>query len=158
MWPRNILLCICCYSNLCSVSPNFYFVWLLQVLDLLKTAFGRKQQNTYESHDKSYPMGSVLISALRLVDVFSDDSNFRSSFMTNTVCILLSSYFHKLLCHAFSLESLFKPRQCFISISNFAGSLFDPDSGNSSWWVCFKLVFSQSTSGWGRCKSRLWSV
>jgi hypothetical protein len=61
---------------------------LLQVLNLLKTAFGRKQQNTSDSHDKSYPMGSVLISALRLVDVFSDDSNFRSSFMTNTVPFL----------------------------------------------------------------------
>jgi hypothetical protein len=90
---------------------------LLQVLNLLKTAFGRKQQNTSDSHDKSYPMGSVLISALRLVDVFSDDSNFRSSFMTNTVSFLLTSYFHYLLCPAFSLEPLFKSRQCFISIS-----------------------------------------
>ncbi|KAF8672999.1 hypothetical protein HU200_049070 [Digitaria exilis] len=60
----------------------------LEVLNLLKTAFGRKQKNTSDSHDKSYPMGSVLISALRLVDVFSDDSNFRSSFMTSTVPFL----------------------------------------------------------------------
>ncbi|KAI4969068.1 hypothetical protein ZWY2020_046398 [Hordeum vulgare] len=41
------------------------------------------------SHDKSYPMGSVLISALRLADVFSDDSNFRSSFITNTLNSIL---------------------------------------------------------------------
>uniref|UniRef100_A0A0E0KZD5 Nodulin homeobox n=1 Tax=Oryza punctata TaxID=4537 RepID=A0A0E0KZD5_ORYPU len=60
----------------------------LEVLDLLKTAFGRKQKLTLDSHDKSYPMGSVLISALRLVDVFSDDSNFRSSFITNTIPFL----------------------------------------------------------------------
>ncbi|KAL6907871.1 hypothetical protein ACP4OV_002041 [Aristida adscensionis] len=60
----------------------------LEVLNLLKTAFGTKQKLTADSHDKSYPMGSVLISALRLVDVFSDDSNFRSSFMTNTVPFL----------------------------------------------------------------------
>uniref|UniRef100_A0A0D9WDL1 Nodulin homeobox n=1 Tax=Leersia perrieri TaxID=77586 RepID=A0A0D9WDL1_9ORYZ len=60
----------------------------LEVLDLLKTAFGRKQKLTSDSHDKSYPMGSVLISALRLVDVFSDDSNFRSSFITNTIPFL----------------------------------------------------------------------
>ncbi|KAJ1276605.1 hypothetical protein BS78_05G227600 [Paspalum vaginatum] len=59
-----------------------------EVLNLLKTAFGRKQEITSHSHAKSYPMGSVLISALRLVDVFSDDSNFRSSFMTNTVPFL----------------------------------------------------------------------
>jgi hypothetical protein len=58
---------------------------------LLKTAFGRKQKLNADSHDKSYPMGTVLISALRLVDVFSDDSNFRSSFMTNTVRLLLSN-------------------------------------------------------------------
>ncbi|XP_066337448.1 nodulin homeobox-like isoform X2 [Miscanthus floridulus] len=62
----------------------------LKVLNLLKIAFGRKQNITSDSHDKGkiYPMGSVLISALRLVDVFSDDSNFRSSFMTNTVPFL----------------------------------------------------------------------
>ncbi|KAE8773744.1 nodulin homeobox-like [Hordeum vulgare] len=60
----------------------------LEVLDLLKTAFGRKQKPAAGSHDKSYPMGSVLISALRLVDVFSDDSNFRSSFITNTIPFL----------------------------------------------------------------------
>lgn len=59
----------------------------MQVLNLLKIAFGRKQNITSDSHDKGkiYPMGSVLISALRLVDVFSDDSNFRSSFMSSTV-------------------------------------------------------------------------
>ncbi|CAM0943776.1 unnamed protein product [Alopecurus aequalis] len=60
----------------------------LEVLDLLKTAFGRKQKPDAGSQDKSYPMGSVLISALRLVDVFSDDSNFRSSFITNTIPFL----------------------------------------------------------------------
>lgn len=60
----------------------------LEVLNLLKTAFGRKQEITSDSPTKRYPMGSVLISALRLVDVFSDDSNFRSSFMTNTVPFL----------------------------------------------------------------------
>jgi hypothetical protein len=54
---------------------------------LLKISFGRKINITSDSHDKGkiYPMGSVLISALRLVDVFSDDSNFRSFFLTNTV-------------------------------------------------------------------------
>ncbi|XBI97334.1 hypothetical protein VPH35_017717 [Triticum aestivum] len=60
----------------------------LEVLDLLKIAFGRKQKPAAGSHDKSYPMGSVLISALCLVDVFSDVSNFRSSFITNTIPFL----------------------------------------------------------------------
>jgi hypothetical protein len=64
----------------------------MQVLDLLKTAFGRKQKPAASSHDKNYPMGSVLISALRLVDVFSDDSNFRSSFITNTVSFAVNCF------------------------------------------------------------------
>ena len=55
------------------------------VLNLLKTEFGRKQKVTSDCHDNSCPMGSVLISALGLVDVFSVDLNFRSSFMTNTL-------------------------------------------------------------------------
>ncbi|ONM27323.1 Nodulin homeobox [Zea mays] len=63
----------------------------LEVLNLLKISFGRKINITSDSHDKGkiYPMGSVLISALRLVDVFSDDSNFRSFFLTNTVPFLI---------------------------------------------------------------------
>ena len=47
------------------------------VLNLLKTEFGRKQKVTSDCHDNSCPMGSVLISALGLVDVFSVDLNFR---------------------------------------------------------------------------------
>jgi hypothetical protein len=92
----SILLQLCeaesvSYLDEVATSPNSMRLGqtlALEVLNLLKTAFGRKQQNTSDSHDKSYPMGSVLISALRLVDVFSDDSNFRSSFMTNTVPFL----------------------------------------------------------------------
>jgi hypothetical protein len=64
----------------------------MQVLNLLKTAIGRKQKPTASSHDKSYPVGSVLINALRLVDVFSDDSNFRSSFITNTVSFAVNCF------------------------------------------------------------------
>jgi hypothetical protein len=102
---------------------------------LLKTAFGRKHNIISDYHNKSYPMGSVLISALRLVDVFSDDSNFRSSFMTNTVRFLLSNYFHYLLSLAFSLE-LFSSQDnalflTFFLFHRFAGSLSDPDPSNS---------------------------
>ncbi|XP_062230975.1 nodulin homeobox isoform X2 [Phragmites australis] len=92
----SILLQLCeaesvSYLDEVATSPNSMQLGqtlALEVLNLLKTAFGRKQKLTADSHDQSYPMGSVLISALRLVDVFSDDSNFRSSFMTNTVPFL----------------------------------------------------------------------
>ncbi|KAK8448113.1 hypothetical protein SEVIR_8G226500v4 [Setaria viridis] len=93
---KNKLLQLCeaesvSYLDEVATSPNSMRLGqtlALEVLNLLKTAFGRKQKITSDSHNKSYPMGSVLISALRLVDVFSDDSNFRSSFMTNTVPFL----------------------------------------------------------------------
>ncbi|KAK3119298.1 hypothetical protein QOZ80_9BG0717470 [Eleusine coracana subsp. coracana] len=92
----SILLQLCeaesvSYLDEVATSPNSMqlgHTLALEVLDLLKTAFGKKQKLNSDSHDKSYPMGTVLISALRLVDVFSDDSNFRSSFMTNTVPFL----------------------------------------------------------------------
>ncbi|CAN6381931.1 unnamed protein product [Urochloa humidicola] len=92
----SILLQLCeaesvSYLDEVATSPNSMQLGqtlALEVLNLLKTAFGRKQKITTDSHNKSYPMGSVLISALRLVDVFSDDSNFRSSFMINTVPFL----------------------------------------------------------------------
>ncbi|KAJ3681095.1 hypothetical protein LUZ60_015584 [Juncus effusus] len=58
----------------------------LEFLNILKTAFSREGS---ESEDKNknvnVPRGFLLINALRLVDIFSDDSNFRFSFMTSTV-------------------------------------------------------------------------
>ncbi|WVZ50097.1 hypothetical protein U9M48_001385 [Paspalum notatum var. saurae] len=92
----SVLLQLCeaesvSYLDEVAASPNSMRLGQTlasEVLNLLKTAFGRKQEITSHSHAKSYPMGSVLISALRLVDVFSDDSNFRLSFMSNTVPFL----------------------------------------------------------------------
>ncbi|XP_072994721.1 nodulin homeobox isoform X1 [Typha latifolia] len=60
----------------------------LEFLNLLKTAFTREGKETGNSYKRSNPMGFLLINALRLVDIFSDDSNFRSSFMTTSVPFL----------------------------------------------------------------------
>ncbi|XP_027345575.1 nodulin homeobox-like isoform X2 [Abrus precatorius] len=49
----------------------------LEVFDLLKTAFGRDPAYTTTT-DRSYPMGLLQLNAMRLADIFSDDSNFRS--------------------------------------------------------------------------------
>ncbi|KAK7261438.1 hypothetical protein RIF29_27749 [Crotalaria pallida] len=46
------------------------------VFELLKTAFSRDPRHL--STDRSHPMGFVHLNAMRLADVFSDDSNFRS--------------------------------------------------------------------------------
>lgn len=48
----------------------------LEVFDLLKKAFGRDPGHL--TADRSQPMGFVQLNAMRLADIFSDDSNFRS--------------------------------------------------------------------------------
>ncbi|KAE9587928.1 putative Homeobox domain-containing protein [Lupinus albus] len=48
----------------------------LEVFDLLKTAFARDPRHL--NTDRSHPMGFVQLNAMRLADIFSDDSNFRS--------------------------------------------------------------------------------
>ncbi|XP_078170468.1 sequence-specific DNA binding transcription factor ATNDX isoform X2 [Carex rostrata] len=61
----------------------------LEFLNMLKTAFRReesKHANAYKKNtNMNIPRGFLLINSLRLVDIFSDDSNFRFSFMTTTV-------------------------------------------------------------------------
>ncbi|KAH1219077.1 Nodulin homeobox [Glycine max] len=48
----------------------------LEVFDLLKKTFGRDPGHL--TADRSFPMGFVQLNAMRLADIFSDDSNFRS--------------------------------------------------------------------------------
>ncbi|KAL2332099.1 hypothetical protein Fmac_019680 [Flemingia macrophylla] len=48
----------------------------LEVFDLLKKAFGRDPEHL--TTDRCHPMGFVQLNAMRLADIFSDDSNFRS--------------------------------------------------------------------------------
>lgn len=49
---------------------------MMQVFDLLKKAFGRDPGHL--AADRCHPMGFVQLNAMRLADIFSDDSNFRS--------------------------------------------------------------------------------
>ncbi|KAL5714039.1 hypothetical protein ACHQM5_016053 [Ranunculus cassubicifolius] len=60
----------------------------LEVLKLLKTAFGRNKQLSDSVNDTS-PRGLVLLNTMRLVDIFSDDSNFRYFIIINTTHILV---------------------------------------------------------------------
>lgn len=85
----------------------------VQFLNMLKTAFRREESKDFSVHflnllkteeskhanaykkntNTNIPRGFLLINSLRLVDIFSDDSNFRFSFMTTTVSILLQVFF-----------------------------------------------------------------
>ncbi|XP_028756976.1 nodulin homeobox [Neltuma alba] len=62
----------------------------LEVFDVLKTAFGNDPQNL--KSDKNYPMGFLQLNAMRLADIFSDDSNFRS-YMTICFTKVLAAIF-----------------------------------------------------------------
>ncbi|GFZ04655.1 sequence-specific DNA binding transcription factor ATNDX [Actinidia rufa] len=55
---------------------------LLEVLDLLKTMVVRDPNILSTCSDKNYPTGLLQLNAMRLADIFSDDSNFRSYITT----------------------------------------------------------------------------
>ncbi|KAL1542680.1 nodulin homeobox-like isoform X1 [Salvia divinorum] len=55
----------------------------LEVLDLLKKLFGIDSTQLNATSEVSYPRGQLELNAMRLADVFSDDSNFRSFIMIN---------------------------------------------------------------------------
>ena len=44
----------------------------------MKTALGREPECLTSSSGRCYPMGLLQLNAMRLADIFSDDSNFRS--------------------------------------------------------------------------------
>lgn len=54
----------------------------MQVLEVMKTAFGKDPRSFAAFPDRSYPVGLLQLNAMRLADIFSDDSNFRS-YMTH---------------------------------------------------------------------------
>ncbi|XP_074357392.1 nodulin homeobox [Apium graveolens] len=49
-----------------------------KVLELLKTSFSKSHKEPSSCSDKDIPKGHLQLNAMRLADVFSDDSNFRS--------------------------------------------------------------------------------
>ncbi|OIT32576.1 PREDICTED: nodulin homeobox [Nicotiana attenuata] len=60
----------------------------LEVLNLLKKMFGTGFQQSVAPSDKIYPKGQLQLNAMRLADIFSDDSNFRSFITTHFTEVL----------------------------------------------------------------------
>ncbi|XP_058083049.1 nodulin homeobox isoform X3 [Magnolia sinica] len=60
----------------------------LEVLELLKAAFSRESKQRSNRLDKNNPKGLVILNSMRLADIFSDDSNFRSFIMANITQVL----------------------------------------------------------------------
>ncbi|CAN4091513.1 unnamed protein product [Withania somnifera] len=60
----------------------------LEVLNLLKSMFGTDVQQSVAPSDKIYPKGQLQLNAMRLADIFSDDSNFRSFITTHFTEVL----------------------------------------------------------------------
>ncbi|XP_059429522.1 nodulin homeobox-like isoform X2 [Corylus avellana] len=98
----SILLSLCeaesiSYLDEVASSPeslNLAKSVALEVLGLLKTALGRDPEHLASSSGRSYPMGFLQLNAMRLADIFSDDSNFRS---------YVTIHFTKVLTAIFSL-------------------------------------------------------
>ncbi|KAJ8543338.1 hypothetical protein K7X08_005861 [Anisodus acutangulus] len=66
----------------------------LEVLNLLKEMFGTDFQQSVAPSDKVYPKGQLQLNAMRLADIFSDDSNFRS---------FITAHFTEVLTEIFSV-------------------------------------------------------
>ncbi|VFQ78589.1 unnamed protein product [Cuscuta campestris] len=87
----SILLNLCeseCVSYLDEVASTPTSLELaksvaFKVLELLKNTFERKSQQPYALSEKTYPSGLLQLNAMRLIEIFSDDSNFRSYITTH---------------------------------------------------------------------------
>ncbi|XP_019197474.1 PREDICTED: nodulin homeobox isoform X2 [Ipomoea nil] len=64
----------------------------LKVLELLKNMFERNPKQSCVLSDKSYPRGQLQLNAMRLADIFSDDSNFRSYITTHFTEVLTAIF------------------------------------------------------------------
>ncbi|XP_022156266.1 nodulin homeobox isoform X3 [Momordica charantia] len=64
----------------------------LQVLELLKNALGRDSKSLVSCSEKRYPTGFLQLNAMRLADIFSDDSNFRSYITVNFTKVLTAVF------------------------------------------------------------------
>lgn len=60
----------------------------MQIIELLKCALGKDPRCS----DGSYPMGLSQLNAMRLADILSDDSNFRSYITIHFVSYNLHSH------------------------------------------------------------------
>ncbi|XWS09643.1 hypothetical protein CRYUN_Cryun39dG0007200 [Craigia yunnanensis] len=67
----------------------------IEVLELLKKGLSKDPKHLSASSDRTYPMGLLQLNAMRLADIFSDDSNFRS---------YITVYFTEFLSAIFSLS------------------------------------------------------
>ncbi|XP_022998152.1 nodulin homeobox [Cucurbita maxima] len=64
----------------------------LQVLELLKNALSRDSKSLASCSEKRYPIGFLQLNAMRLADIFSDDSNFRSYITVNFTKVLTAVF------------------------------------------------------------------
>ncbi|KAJ6329202.1 hypothetical protein OIU77_010807 [Salix suchowensis] len=55
---------------------------VLEILELLKAALNKDPNHFSPCPDRTFPMGLLQLNAMRLADIFSDDSNFRSYITT----------------------------------------------------------------------------
>ncbi|XP_065861249.1 nodulin homeobox isoform X3 [Euphorbia lathyris] len=64
----------------------------LEVLQILKAALCKDPKHLSASSQRSFPMGLLRLNAMRLADIFSDDSNFRSYITTSFTKVLTAIF------------------------------------------------------------------
>ncbi|XP_021715012.1 nodulin homeobox-like [Chenopodium quinoa] len=72
----------------------------VEVITLLKTMFSRDLKRLVNHSGKTYPRGLLQLNALRLTDIFSDDSNFRSyitTYFAEVLAVILSIPYQQFL-------------------------------------------------------------
>ncbi|KAG6787166.1 hypothetical protein POTOM_008799 [Populus tomentosa] len=65
---------------------------VLEILELLKAAPSKDPNHLSPCSDRTFPMGLLRLNAMRLADIFSDDSNFRS-FITTCFTKVMTAIF-----------------------------------------------------------------
>ncbi|KAL4572084.1 hypothetical protein LXL04_018853 [Taraxacum kok-saghyz] len=108
---------------------------IFQVLELLKTMFRGDLNGLPAFSDKTYPRGLLQLNAMRLTDILSDDSNFRSYITLNFTEVLTTIF---LLPHAEFLSSWCSSE----SRLSEEDATLDYDSLTSAGWVLGVLTSS----------------
>lgn len=72
-------------ASLSIIQLSYNAFLFMQVLELLKNALSRDSKSLVSCSEKRYPTGFLQLNAMRLADIFSDDSNFRSYITVNFV-------------------------------------------------------------------------
>ncbi|GAB4841208.1 hypothetical protein Ancab_021953 [Ancistrocladus abbreviatus] len=108
---------------------------VLEVLSFLKTMLTRNPRQLGSAAGKTYPTGFLQLNALRLTDIFSDDSNFRSyitMYFTEVLAAIFSLPYQEFLSSWCSSDLAIREEEASLEYEPFAAAGWIIDSCSSS--------------------------